>query len=96
MGDASDMAELGRVMRSEEGGAYLESLAEKFRGRTIVDVDFVNHSASIGLTLELDDGAYIGIELAELDISPIRERFEGVIEREYHVDFPGHGRDPEP
>lgn len=88
MGDASDMAELGRIMRSEEGSSYLESIATQLRGRTIVEVDFANQASSISLTLELDDGEYVGVELAELDIALLRERFEDVIEREYYKDFP--------
>lgn len=96
MGDASDMAELGRLMRSEEGRAYLENIAARLRGRTIMNVDFTNQSASIAMTLELDNGAHIGLELPELDIGVLREQFNDVMEREYYKDYPERGRDFEP
>lgn len=88
MGDASDMADIDRFMRSEEGNKYLENIRAGLRGRMIVDVSFGNEVHCIATTLHLDDGNVFEAQQSEHEVDALRENFREAIEREYFKDFP--------
>lgn len=88
MGDASDMSDLERFMRSPEGQAHLEGIRTSLVGRTIVSVEYSNDIHTIGIVLNLDDGTTFDCQRPELDVDALREEFAEVLEREYYVDFP--------
>lgn len=88
MGDASDMSDLERFMRSPEGTAHLEGIRTSLVGRRIVGVEYSNDIHTIGIVLNLDDGTTFDCQRPELDVDALREEFPEVLEREYYVDFP--------
>lgn len=88
MGDASDMADLDRFMRSKAGNAHLESIRGGLKGRMIVDVSFGNEVHCISTTLHLDDGNVFETLQSEHEVDTLRERFHEVIEQEYFKDYP--------
>lgn len=88
MGDAADMADLERMMRSPEGSQELEKLSASLKGRRIIDVTFTNEIHNIGTSLLLDNGDHFEClhPMHELDV--IRRDYEEVLQREYFIDFP--------
>ncbi|MCF6283614.1 MAG: hypothetical protein L3K26_00255 [Candidatus Hydrogenedentes bacterium] len=94
MGDSSDMSDIGRFIRSEEGQEYLESFAVMLRNQTIEDVEFVNQGAFVGMHLKLSGGGAIDVTMPGFDIGALRAQFEDVMEREYYTDYPA--RTPTP
>ena len=88
MGDASDMADVERFLRSETGKQYLKEIVEMLKGRTIVDVTFENNVHRVVTTLHLDEGATFILFQPSLEIDVLREEFEEAIEEEYYKDYP--------
>ncbi|MEK7793588.1 MAG: hypothetical protein AAB353_03620 [Candidatus Hydrogenedentota bacterium] len=88
MGDASDMSELDRFMRSVEGRAHLEEIRQSLVQRTIASVDFINATHHIIVKLSLDDGTSPEYWHPELTVDQLRVDFEEVLEREYRLDYP--------
>ena len=88
MGDASDMADIERFMRSPEGEAHLKEVREMLQGHTIREVSFENDVHFITTTLHLDDGGAFVVFQPSMEIGAIRGEFEDVLEREYYVDYP--------
>ena len=92
MGDASNMADVDRVMRSEEGSAYLETIRSELKGRCIVDVSFGNEVHGVSTTLHLDDGNAFEVVQSEHEVDALRENFAQAIQREYEKDYPERKR----
>lgn len=88
MGDASDMSDLERFMRSPEGQAHLEGIRTSLVGRRIVSVEYANDIYTIGIVLNLDDGTTFDCQRPKLDVDALREEFAEVLEREYYADYP--------
>jgi hypothetical protein len=88
MGDASDMTDVERFMRSEAGTAHLEEIAGMLERHTITDVTFSNEVHCIATTLHLDDGQAFVIFQPSLEVDALREEFADTIEDEYYKDFP--------
>jgi len=88
MGDIADLNDLERLLRSQEGRAFLETIRQSLVNRTIVNVDFTNEVHFITTTLLLEDGTTVSLTHPDLDIGNIRKQFEAVLDREYYVDFP--------
>lgn len=88
MGDASDMNDIDRFMRSEAGKAQLEEIRQMLKGRTVIDVTFDNEIRCISTTLHLDDGGAFEIWQPSLEVEALREEFEEAIEAEYYKDYP--------
>lgn len=88
MGDICNINDLERFLRSPEGKKHLKGIRKMLLGHTIRDVTFANEVYSISTTLHLEDGETFAIFQPSLEVDAIREQFEGVIEREYYVDFP--------
>ena len=88
MGDASDMNDLGRFMRSSEGKVHLAEIRQVLLGRTVEEVAFANEGHHLAVTLHLDNGRTCVVSQPSLEVGAIRDQFEEVLEREYHRDFP--------
>lgn len=88
MGDASNMADIERFMRSTAGREHLDEIVAMLKGHTIVDVSFSNEVYCIATTLHLDDEESFAIFQASLEVDALRDEFEDVIEEEYFKDFP--------
>ncbi|MBI5934745.1 MAG: hypothetical protein HY867_13650 [Chloroflexi bacterium] len=88
MGDGSEMADIGRFMRSVEGHAHLEKIRQGLRGRGITDVGFKNGGQWICTVLYLDDGSTLETAQPEHEIGALQGKFGNVMEREYYVDYP--------
>ena len=88
MGDISDMHDLNRFMRSPEGKKHLDTIRQKTKDLTIIDVEFINEIHFIAINIILDDEQAISVTQPSLEISALQKVFEVVIERKYYVDFP--------
>lgn len=88
MGDICDMSDLERFLRSPEGKEHLDDTRKTLLGHTIHEVTFENEVSFISTTLHFDDGETFVVFQPSLEIGAVREQFEGVIEREYYVDYP--------
>lgn len=88
MGDACNMNDLERFMRSPEGKAHLERIRKCTISRRVIGVEFSNDIDTIGIELNFDDGTTFACRRPEMDIDALREEFTEVLEREYYVDFP--------
>lgn len=88
MGDASDMADVERFMRSTEGSRFLEEFARELRGQKIENVEFSNETHQVSVVLHLENGHSVEMSCNELDLDRIRDAFEGALEREYYIDYP--------
>jgi hypothetical protein len=82
MGPCSDMADIGRFLRSPEGEAHLAELRRMLEGRTVVKVEFANRVHFVETVLRLEDGGSVFVAQAPLVAEAIRERFAAVLERE--------------
>lgn len=95
MGDASDMADVDRFMRSTEGQAYLKEFAGGLAGKAIQEVSFSNDTHEVGVLLHLNNGRVMALSCSMLSLDMLRAEFADVLEREYYMDFPerwtGHG-----
>ena len=88
MGDASDMRDIDRFMRSPEGQAHLSEIRNALVGRSIESVEFTNGIHGSDVELVFDDDGTFECELAGLDVETLRDEFEAVLEREYYKDYP--------
>jgi len=88
MGDASDMSDLERFMRSPEGKARLEEIRQSLVSRTIKAVEFLNNIHAIDVQLALDDDSTFECQHPELDVDTLRDEFDEALEREYYKDYP--------
>jgi hypothetical protein len=88
MGDACNMADIERFMRSEIGKGHLETIRATLQGHTIVDVTFTNEISCIATTLHLSDGESFVVFQPSMDVDALREEFADTIEDEYYRDFP--------
>ncbi|MCC6489689.1 MAG: hypothetical protein IT364_19500 [Candidatus Hydrogenedentes bacterium] len=97
MGDACNMADLERFMRSKSGTTHLEEIVEMLKGHRIVDVSFTNEVHCIATTLHLDDGTTFALWQPSLEVDALREQFADVLEEEYYKDYPERiPKEPEP
>lgn len=88
MGDACNMADIERFMRSEEGRAHLDEIVTALTGHTIVDVTFSNEVWTIATEIHLDDGETFVIFQPSLEVDALREEFGDTIQEEYFKDYP--------
>lgn len=88
MGDASDMSDLDRFMRSPEGQAQLEEIRQSLVGRTVTAVAFSNNIRAIDVALHLDDGSTFECQRPDLDVDALRDDFAEALDREYYKDYP--------
>lgn len=88
MGDVCDMSDIDRFMRSPEGQARLEEIQRSLVGRTIIIVEFLNETHTIGIELTLDNKCTFECHQPELDVDTLRDEFAKVLEREYYADYP--------
>ena len=88
MGDASDLSDVGRFMRSPEGKQVMADLTATLQGRTITDVDFNDEVHGVVVTATLDDDTTVEIHESAFDLENLREDFAEVLEREYAIDYP--------
>lgn len=96
MGDACDMADIERFLRSDEGKSYLKEITGMLLGRTVIDLTFSNEGSFIATTLHLDDGETFAIFQPSLDVRALREQFGEAIEEEYFLDYPDRRPTKEP
>ena len=88
MGDACNMNDCERFLRSNMGKAYLEEITAMLKGRTIVEVSYSNEVHCIATTLLLDDGTTFALWQPSLEVDALREQFADAIEEEYYKDYP--------
>lgn len=90
MGDASDLADVARFTRSPEGKRALEKFQASVTGKKIVGASFCELSTGVSVTLLLERGDYLDLTVVEqaFSIESLRDRYRGVLEREYYLDFP--------
>lgn len=92
MGDASDMADIDRFMRSAEGSTHLDKIRAELTGRRIIEVSFGNEVHCVSTTLHLDDGNVFEAFQSGHEVDALRECFREEIEREYHKEYPERKR----
>lgn len=88
MGDACNMADIERFLRSADGQAHLAEITAMLKGHTIVDVSFSNEIWTIATTLHLDDGETFVVYQPSLEVDALREQFSETLQEEYYKDFP--------
>ncbi len=88
MGDACDMADIERFLRSQEGKSHLKEVTEMLKRRTVTNVTFSNEGSCIATTLHLDDRDTFVVYQPSLDVRALREQFGEAIEEEYFRDYP--------
>lgn len=88
MGDACDMADVERFMRSQEGAAHLDEIRSTLKGHSIVDVTFDNEVWCVSTTIHFDDGESFVVFQPSLEVDALREQFAEAIEEEYYKDYP--------
>ena len=88
MGDASNMADLERFLRSKAGKKQLKEIERMLKGHTIVDVTFTNEVWTIATEIHLDNGESFVIFQPSLEVDALREEFGDVIQKEYFKDYP--------
>ncbi len=88
MGDACDIADIERFLRSDEGKTHVKEIREILQGRTVTDVTFSNEGSCIATTLHLDNGKTFVVFQPSLDVRALREQFGEAIEEEYFLDYP--------
>ena len=88
MGDACNMADIERFMRSKKGKAHLKEIETVLKGHTIVNVTFTNEVWTIATEIHLDDGESFVIFQPSLEVDALREEFSDVIQKEYYKDYP--------
>ncbi len=88
MGDATDMADIDRLLRSEDGKVLLLQLRAQLEGRSIQGISLKNEVHCLQTVLHLSDGTmFKGVQLGH-NVDTLREVFADAIEREYRKDFP--------
>lgn len=97
MGDASDHADVRRFLRTTEGQQVLERFRQTLVGKTIADVTFQHQTAGVGIVLTFADLDLLDLEEAirAFSVETLRRRYQRLLDREYAVDFPGHGTNEE-
>ncbi len=88
MGDFSDMRDVDRFMRCENGRKRLAEIQAAFVGKTIAKVDFTNDVDSVLVTMSFDSGESLELFLPELMLDALRETFQADIQEEYWRDYP--------
>jgi len=88
MGDITNMNDIDRFMRTEEGKAHLDEIRGMLEGHTINKVSFSNEMQFIATELLLDDGETFVVFQPSLDVDVLREAFGEVLDREYYKDYP--------
>lgn len=88
MGDACDMSDIERFMRSTEGRERLEETRKMLLGHRIEEVSFTNETHCIATEVHLDDGTVFVVFQPSLEVDALREEFHDVIEAEYFKDYP--------
>jgi hypothetical protein len=88
MGDACNMADIERFLRSTDGQTHLAEISAMLKGHTIVDVSFSNEIWSVATTLHLDDGETFVVYQPSLEVDALREQFVETLQEEYYKDFP--------
>jgi len=88
MGDACNMADVDRFMRSTEGAAHLDEIRATLKGHTIVDVTFDNEVWCVTTTIHLDNGETFVVFQPSLEVDALREQFADVLKEEYYKDYP--------
>jgi len=90
MGDASDYAEVGGFMRCPEGQRALEQFRQSQLDKVISDVSYCHLSTGVSVTLHFADGSHLDLSIVgqAFSVESLRQRYGGVLEREYYVDFP--------
>ena len=88
MGDACNMADIERFMRSRVGKKQLKEIKAMLKGHTIVDVTFTNEVWTIATEIHLDDGETFVVFQPSLEVDALREEFGDVIQKEYFKDYP--------
>ena len=89
MGSLCDMADIERFMRSPEGEARMNAIAQDFVGKTVTSLEFDADIDRVTVCLVFNSGeSSVGITLDELDVDSIRAEYPDMLKREYFVDFP--------
>ncbi|NUM53477.1 MAG: hypothetical protein HUU46_07525 [Candidatus Hydrogenedentes bacterium] len=88
MGDACNMADIERFMRSKAGKKHLREIRKMLKGHTVVDVSFSNEVCCIATTIHLDDGESFVVFQPSLEVDALRDEFSDVLQEEYYRDFP--------
>ncbi|MBI5090925.1 MAG: hypothetical protein HZB26_00610 [Candidatus Hydrogenedentes bacterium] len=88
MGDACNMADIDRFMRSKAGKKHLREIRRMLKGHTVVDVSFANDVWCVATTLHLDDGETFEVYQPSLEVDALREEFHDVLQEEYFKDYP--------
>lgn len=88
MGDACNMADIERFMRSKGGKKHLREIRQMLKGHTIIDVTFTNEVWTIATEIHLDNGETFVIFQPSLEVDALREQFDDAIRKEYYKDYP--------
>ena len=92
MGDACDSADIDRFLRCAAGVRELIRLRAVLKGRTILDVDFINETNRVDALLTLTGGERFVFTTQELSVEALREAYGDALMGEYYNDFPERGR----
>lgn len=86
MGDASDLADIRRFMKSPEGRAKLTEVRQRLEGRRIQSVFFMDDTLFVVVKILLDDSSIVDCMMLELSLYAIRDVYDDVLDREYRAE----------
>lgn len=88
MGDASDMSDIDRFIRSKAGIDMLAKLQSRLCNLTIRDVYFGNGTDRLVVELLLSDGQRFRANDHAFDLESLRLEHEALLVEEYFRDYP--------
>ncbi|HOZ48668.1 MAG TPA: hypothetical protein PLO37_15620 [Candidatus Hydrogenedentes bacterium] len=88
MGDAGDLKDVERFIRSETGQGILAQVRKAFQGRWISDVSFNPDVKGVRATVVFHAGEPVDVLLPDLTLERIQRDHEEVLEEEYYRDYP--------
>lgn len=90
MGDSFDEADVRRFIDSIQGKRSLKKFRDSLIGKRIAEVEFIQHSAGVGITLILEDGDYLDLmeAIAAFSVETLRDRYKRVLDAAYDSEFP--------
>lgn len=86
MGDASDLADIRRFMKSPEGQSKLTEVRQRLEGKRIQSVFFKDDTLFVTVKILFDDDLIVECMMLELSLYAIRDEYVDVLDREYRAE----------
>ncbi len=94
MGDLSDMADIDRWLRCNNGKKRQDEIRAMLTGKTVSNVEFSNDVNAVLVTITFATGESIECFMPELMLDALKETYSAEIQEEYFRDYPD--RRPKP